>query len=78
MNTFIYLYYSKKYFPKETENYIDNICSSNAENIVSEYKEDILIPLMAITQKIYYGDYSNIDKLLEYSDKTRILDAILS
>ncbi|MDO7021548.1 DUF4132 domain-containing protein, partial [Brachyspira innocens] len=78
MNTFIYLYYAKKYFPKETEHYIDDICSSNTDSIVSEYKEDILIPLMAVTQKIYYGDYSNIDKLLEYCDKAEYLDAILS
>lgn len=78
MNTFIYLYYAKKYFPKETEHYIDDICNSNTDSIVSEYKEDILIPLMAVTQKIYYGDYSNIDKLLEYCDKAEYLDAILS
>ncbi|ASJ22437.1 MolR family transcriptional regulator [Brachyspira hampsonii] len=78
INILIYYYYASKYFPKETEQYIENICSSNIDDIIKEYEDNILIALMALTIKIYFGDYSKIPVILEYSKKVNYLDSILS
>ncbi|AUJ50930.1 DUF4132 domain-containing protein [Brachyspira hyodysenteriae] len=78
INILIYYYYAKKYFPKETEEYIENICSSNIDDIIEEYGDNTLIALMALTVKIYFGDYSKISAILEYSKKVNYLDSILS
>ena len=78
MHISIYYYYAKKYFPNETEEYMESVCNSNADEIIEEYKDNILIALMAISVKIYYGDYTKIDKILEYSDKIDYLDYMLS
>ena len=78
MHISIYFYYAKKYFPKETDEYMENICNSSADEIIEEYKNNILIALMAISVKIYYGDYSKIEKILEYYNKVDYLDYILS
>ena len=78
MHISIYYYYAQKYFPKETDEYIESICNSNIDEIIEEYKDNILIALMAISIKIYYGDYEKIGKILEYSDKVNYLDYMLS
>ena len=74
----IYYYYAKKYFPKETEEYIESICSSNIDEIINEYKDNILIALLALTIKIYNKDYDKISILLEYSNRVNYLDSMLS
>ena len=78
MHISIYYYYAQKYFPKETDEYMESICNSNIDEIIEEYKDNILIALMAISIKIYYGDYEKIGKILEYSDKVNYLDYMLS
>ncbi|WP_028329372.1 DUF4132 domain-containing protein [Brachyspira alvinipulli] len=78
MHISIYYYYAQKYFPKETDEYIESICNSNIDEIIEEYKDNILIALMAISIKIYYGDYEKIEKILEYLDKVNYLDYMLS
>lgn len=78
MNILIYYHYAQKYFPKETEEYIESICSANIDDIIKEYEDNILIALMAVTVKIYSGDYSKISLILEYSRKVNYLDSILS
>ncbi|MEI0494240.1 DUF4132 domain-containing protein [Brachyspira intermedia] len=78
INILIYYYYAEKYFPKETNEYMENICSSNIDDIINEYGDNILIPLMALTIKIYFGDYSKISDILEYSQKVNYLDSIIS
>ncbi|WP_295159748.1 DUF4132 domain-containing protein [uncultured Brachyspira sp.] len=74
----IYYYYAIKYFPKETEDYIESICLSNIDEVIEEYNDNILIAMMALTVKIYEGDYSKINVLLEYSKKVNYIDSILS
>ena len=78
MHILVYYYYAKQYFPKETNDYINSISDSDINEIIDEYKEDIIIALMAIAVQIYNGDYTKIEKLLEYSNKVYYIDAMLS
>ncbi|WP_300370058.1 DUF4132 domain-containing protein [Brachyspira sp.] len=78
MHILIYYYYAKKYFPKETEEYIESICNSDIDEIINEYQDNILIALMALSIKIYNKDYDKISILLEYSKKVNYVDAVLS
>ena len=78
MNIIMYFYYARKYLKKDTEAYIESICNAAVDDIIDEYNDNILIALMAISIKIYYGDYLKIDKLLEYTTKVNYLDSMLS
>ncbi|WP_300716181.1 DUF4132 domain-containing protein [uncultured Brachyspira sp.] len=78
MHILIYYSYAEKYFPKETEKYIESICSSDIDEIINEYQDNILIALMALSIKIHNKDYDKISILLEYSKKVNYLDAVLS